>query len=96
MRTMTATADVEKKAVARKNKLESQKKELLSLIFEEGEAYPGFFTDELNIESSQINEMLKTLCQEGYITCKTYVTPARKVKYIEPIITHKGKTFLGV
>jgi hypothetical protein len=90
----TATAVAEKKAVARKNKLEPHYKDLLALINEEGEAYPGFFTDELNIESSQINEMLKTLCQEGYITCKTYITPARKVKYIEPLITHKGKTFL--
>jgi hypothetical protein len=67
---------------------------LLALILEEGEAYPGFFTDELNIDSNQINEMLKSLCQEGYITCETYTTPARKVKYIEPIITMKGKEFL--
>jgi DNA-binding PadR family transcriptional regulator len=89
-----ATADVEKKVAARKNKLEHLNKELLTLIYEEGEAYPGFFTDELDIESNQINEMLKTLCQEGYITCETYTTPARKVKYINPIITHKGKTFL--
>lgn len=94
MTTATVTVDAGKKAVARKNKLEPQYKELLALIEEEGEAYPGFFTDELNIESSQINEMLKTLCQEGYITCKTYVTPARKVKYIEPLMTLKGKTFL--
>jgi Mn-dependent DtxR family transcriptional regulator len=75
-------------------KIEPILKNLLALILEEGEAYPGFFTDELNLESSQINEMLKTLCQEGYITCKTYITPARKVKYIEPIITTKGKSFL--
>jgi len=89
-----AVAVAEKKAAARKNKLEPNLKELLALIYEEGEAYPGFFTDEMGLDSSQINEMLRILCQEGYITCKTYITPARKTKYIEPLMTSKGKTFL--
>lgn len=79
---------------AETNKTDPQLKELLMLIYEEGEAYPGFFTDELDLDSNQINDMLKTLCQEGYITCDTYTTPARKVKYIEPVITCKGKTLL--
>lgn len=92
--TKRADAATAEKKVAARNKLDTILKELLAIIYEEGEAYPGFFSDELNIDSSQVNEMLRILSQEGYITCKTYTTPARKIKYIEPIITSKGKTFL--
>ncbi len=65
--------------------------DLLRLIAEEGEVYPGFFSDELDIPNHRIDEMLKKLCQEGYITCKTYKSPGGKIKYIEPIITTKGR-----
>ena len=70
--------------------MEPQYIDLLRLIAEEGEVYPGFFSDELDVPSYRIDEMLKKLCKEGYITCRTYTTPGGKVKYIEPIITTKG------
>jgi len=74
--------------------MEKKYVDLLRLIEEEGEVYPGFFSDELDIQSHRIDEMLEKLCIDGFVTCKTYTTPGGKVKYIDPIITNKGSRML--